>query len=253
MQAHIRLDSIRFRSLSLAAPVPAIAGSKQLPPLKTTGPVDAESHARRRARQWHGNEAVEEEQGASTAMRDHLKPNFLTASQKRKVAFIRGEFHAKASTCNAYAVWATMNPDISAEELAVLIVKHANNSSFLDLTLRVDRVRSSGKIPGHEEKDNNNDIEEKKQSAAEQKKKVEEEKRTLYFGSLDFEEKEQAVRDLCERLLNEERGPAPNDDGDVTPKWVEGIRLVKDPETGLGKGFAYVLFKVRRLLPVHAA
>lgn len=86
--------------------------------------------------------------------------------------------------------------------------------------------------------------------AIEQKAKLEEEKRTLYIGGLDYEEKEQAIRELCEKLMIEERGspPSSSNETDATvghaASWVEKVRLVRDSETGLGKGFAYVMFKV---------
>lgn len=279
-QSQIRLESIRFRSLQLNAPVPLASGKKGDAPTSPSNPneiditsssTNAESRARKRARKWRENELGDDDEddnlGETTASSSANKQKFLTAAQKRKVAFIKGELHEKASSCNAYAVWTTMrkpsgatNESATAKQLADLIVKHANNSSFEGLTIRVDHVRSSGNASASNANGANGNegseaaaasLEQKKQLAAEQKRKVEEEKRTLYLGSLDFEETEESVRKLCEKLMVEERGepssPAAAASSDSTPAphaWVERVRVIKDPETGLGKGFAYVLFRV---------
>lgn len=213
--------------------MPANAGLREAAPADSDtaheteepGASSSEPRSRRRARQWR-----EEEEEATS---EHpSRPKFLTAAQKRKVAFITGDIHEKATTCNAYAVWTTRDPAIaSPQQLAGLIVKHANNTEFEGLTCRVDHVNTS------QAKDINADD---RNNLALQKGSAEDEKRTLFLGGIDFEETEQSVRTLCEGLMTAERGNV--EDGSGT--WVERVRLVKDPETGLGKGFAYVLFKV---------
>ena len=212
-----------------------------------TNAAALESRARKRARHWREDGADSEENDDGGQEMSAMTQSFLTAAQKRRVAFIRGEVHGKSSACNAYAVWTTKDPEkASAKSLAALVIKHANNTVFENLTLRVDFVKSLGQTVGGGESEMT--LEMKKSSAMEQKKKVEEEKRTVYIGSLDFEEKEQAVRDLCEKLMKEEKGPAPILEGQRESSYVERVRIVKDLETGLGKGFAYVLFKVSYLI-----
>lgn len=247
----LKLDTIRFRSVPFNAPVPKASGTKQPAEVaeaegdEEADGEDAENHARKRARRWRDHEDDDDEAGAENAQK---KQRFLTAGQKRKVAAIKGDVHEKAKSCNAYIVWQSKDEIIvSSKALASLVVKHANNTVFEGLTIRVDHVRSpaSSKAPANgadSEQANgaaSEDTAMKKALAAEHKQKAEEEKRTLYLGSLDFEETEQAVRDLCERLIKGEKGEAP-----ASAPWVERVRVIKDSETGLGKGFAYVLFKV---------
>jgi nucleolar protein 12 len=58
-------------------------------------------------------------------------------------------------------------------------------------------------------------------------------------GSLDFAAKDEDLRVFFESLLTTERQPAP--DGQ---SWVTHVRIVRDADTQLGKGFAYVEFAV---------
>lgn len=237
----IRLDSIRFRSLQLAEPISANDGTRQQPE-GTAGDDDqaqdavGSSRSMRRARRWReGDEA--------TAAHMHAgKQKFLTAPQKRKVAFITGDIHQKATSCNAYAVWTTCDAAVaSAADLARAIIAAANNTTFEGHTLRVDAVSPPRRLLT--DTDSSKDV---RASASEKRALLDEEKRTLFLGGLDFEEEEQSIRTLCEQLLSEERGEAsatsPNLQG-----WVERVRVVKDSASGLGKGFAYVIFAVRRM------
>jgi len=192
---------------------------------------------------------------------------FLTASQKKKIGFIKGQVHEKASTCISYIVWDVATPlrhtqtseskskkedktaiTITPQEIASLIVKYGDNTIFENFTLRVDHIKgSSSSIPEKDNKIMSEEVEggkTKRELVVEQKQKLEEEKRTLYIGSLDFEEKEQSIRELCENLMIEERGKPISERDENKASWVERVRLVRDPETGLGKGFAYVMFKV---------
>lgn len=276
----IRLESIRFRSLQLSAPAFTEDGTRQ-PAGKLTqneqgteggedGEPKSEPRSRKRARRWRKEEeeAIASENGIGMASK---QPKFLTASQKKKIGFITGDLHEKASTCNAYAVWdvksvntpasSTASSNVSTmtpQQMAAVVVRHAKNTVFEGFTLRVDHVRSApsagvavvteaGAVGGAP--DAASSMQSKREYALEQKAKLEEEKRTLYVGSLDFEEKEQAIRELCERLMTEERGQPPVDEtSKKSGQWVERVRLVRDHATGLGKGFAYVMFKVSQPL-----
>ena len=66
-------------------------------------------------------------------------------------------------------------------------------------------------------------------------------RRTLFMGGLDFAENEENVRAATEVVLVKERGEA------GSKGWVERVRLIRDASTGLGKGFGYVLLRVRPL------
>jgi hypothetical protein len=88
-------------------------------------------------------------------------------------------------------------------------------------------------------------------------------KRTVFVGSLDFASREEDVRVFFEGLVSAERGPrsaVTGDDSDseneedtddpnahrTEPKtWVSRVRIIRDKDTQLGKGFAYVQFAVR--------
>ena len=63
-------------------------------------------------------------------------------------------------------------------------------------------------------------------------------KKSLFVGGLDYAAKEEDVRVFFEELVKTERGS--KEDG----KWVTGVRIVRDKETQLGKGFGYVHFAV---------
>lgn len=233
-----------------------------------------DNHARKRARRWKSGEVDSNTDGSKKK-----KIQFLTAAQKKKIGAIKGQVHEKASSCIAYVVWDVVDvvkkqvggdddggdktsskekkkknkekekDDLSKttpQEIASLIVKYGNNTVFEGFTLRLDHVKGSiSPLPVNDENANEDSSSKtQRELALERKARLEEEKRTLYIGSLDFEEKEQSIRELCENLIIEERGQPPKNDDETKEAWVERVRLVRDPETGLGKGFAYVMFKV---------
>ncbi|TFK61546.1 hypothetical protein BDN72DRAFT_849568 [Pluteus cervinus] len=86
---------------------------------------------------------------------------------------------------------------------------------------------------------------------------------SVFVGNLDFESREEDLRVYFEGVIAAERGPPEDamerDDGDEDaendqmetklkkPKpWVTRVRIVRDKETQLGKGFAYVQFADRQ-------
>ncbi|KAF8917378.1 hypothetical protein CPB85DRAFT_1374198 [Mucidula mucida] len=60
---------------------------------------------------------------------------------------------------------------------------------------------------------------------------------SVFVGNLDFASKEEDLRVFFEGVMSAERGPPP--EGST---WVTRVRIVRDRETQLGKGFAYVQF-----------
>ena len=83
-------------------------------------------------------------------------------------------------------------------------------------------------------------------------------KKCVFVGNLDFESKEEDVRVFFEGVISSEKGPRPPQDGEeeesdgeevhISSKprtWVKRVRIIRDKDTQLGKGFAYVQFVVR--------
>lgn len=124
-------------------------------------------------------------------------------------------------------------------EAAKTAVEAVDGTSFLDRTLRVDAV------------------------VKEAKEKRSDPKRTLFVGNLDFATKDEDLRVYFEGAVSAERGPpgdAADSDEDEEEEedgaegaekviksrtWVRHVRVVRDKDTQLGKGFAYVEFQVR--------
>ncbi|TIA86549.1 hypothetical protein E3P99_03646 [Wallemia hederae] len=159
---------------------------------------------------------------------------YQTPKQKRKVAFIKQDLHPDAASVNAYVVFGYRRPndvtllnnkdkDITPSEVAQKVVDGANGSTFQGRVLRVDRVLNLDKSGSrwHIDKDMA--------------------KRTLYVGRLDFGQKDNELGEFIEKLLKEEKGAyVKQDEDDKGKTWVRGVRIVRDPDTQLGKGFGYV-------------
>ncbi|KIL66799.1 hypothetical protein M378DRAFT_74638 [Amanita muscaria Koide BX008] len=218
-----KLESIRFRSIAFHSP---------------TDSKDGREHDKVRAATWR------EEQDSKE--KDEKK--FLTPNQKKKIAFINQEFHSTADTVHAYAVFAHSVPlppsaperQSSKEvkdpyEAAQIAAKHCDGTMFMDRLLRVDVVGKSS--AAHTDTDP---------------------KLTIFVGNLDFASKEEDLRIFFEGVVSQERGGPPQvqedeDEEEDTAKssvkkartWVTRVRVVRDRETQLGKGFAYVQFADR--------
>ncbi|KAG8951899.1 hypothetical protein FRC04_005591 [Tulasnella sp. 424] len=187
------------------------------------------------------------------------KQDTMTSSQKKRLAFLKGEMNEKAEVVNCYVVFghhrsnfidegvsktASEEKPMIPSEVAELVVRAANGTEFMDRVIRVDRVGAA--------------------KSATSGTAREEMKRTAFVGSLDFEAHEDDVRAFFEELLRAERGePVPevpreeetedggkdgDEDGEAVPdskrkSWVHSVRIVRDPDSQLGKGIAYVQFK----------
>jgi nucleolar protein 12 len=153
----------------------------------------------------------------------YLKPN-----EKRRVAFIKQDFHDEASTVNAYMVFAYSAPNRSANVPSLLdpfvaaerAIETCDGTLFMDRTIRVDRANSKG-APG-----SSGDM-----------------KLTIFVGNLDFTAKEEDLRSFFEKLVETEAGTK-----EVGSEYVKHVRIIRDGATQLGKGFAYVEFKVMSLI-----
>ena len=144
----------------------------------------------------------------------------------KRAAFAKKEYmEATSKSTNAYAVYTTA---VAAREAA----KRLNGTVVLDRHLRVDSVAHPAKT---------------------------DHRRCVFVGNLGFVDDDSALQ----IARDEERGKQtkrPHKPSDVEEGlWrefgragtVESVRVVRDPKTRVGKGFAYVQFTVciRRLLP----
>ncbi|KAF9242674.1 hypothetical protein BU15DRAFT_86850 [Melanogaster broomeanus] len=223
-----KIESTRFRSVAFQAP------TSKLPEANDEGKTTKlpRQHERDRASSWRGEQTAE----ASTRT-DEKK--FLTSSQKKKIAFIKHEIHSNADSVHAYIVFAYPQPVDSRPanlppaptvmdpfEAARLAVVKCNGTMFLDRMLRVDASSDDALL-----------------SSA-----VGDPKLTIFVGNLDFASKEDDLRVFFEGVVSAERGPASaelSQDGDKPMLWVTRVRMVRDRDTQLGKGFAYVHFADR--------
>ncbi|KZV88273.1 hypothetical protein EXIGLDRAFT_839379 [Exidia glandulosa HHB12029] len=224
-----KVESIRFRSVAFQNPTSTLPKSddeddatsskkpKQTSKSKPDEPSTKEKRSNERAASWRD----------SNGNSNGNKKQYLTPAEKKKIAFIHKEFHADADTTNAYAVFAYPDPSaqdaVSPDEVARRVVEECDGTQFMERTIRVDRVGTL------------------KQAAQTDPK------RSVFVGSLDFAAKEEDLRVFFESLLTTERGPVPETGAgeNKSASWVTHVRLVRDPATQLGKGFAYVEFADR--------
>lgn len=256
-----KIESTRFRSVAFQNPTselpkldgesskPITSSTRSGPPSDDLGdPTSRQARQLGRAALWREQEDIESEKPANAT-------TFITHAEKKRIAFIKGELHSEAATLHAYIVFAheapgrskNVPPVMNPFEAAKRAVEVCNGMVYMDRTIRVDHVRTSDTMgdtrrPGHFDP-----------------------RRTIFVGGLDFQTNEEDLRTLFENLLiaeTEENGDdddessESNSDGDdknedksnktaARASWVTHVRIIRDKETQLGKGIAYVEFKVR--------
>lgn len=134
----------------------------------------------------------------------------------KRAAFARKELmDATTKSTNGYVVYTTQT---AAREA----VKQLNGSVVLDRHLRVDSVAHPQKV---------------------------DHRRCVFVGNLDFVDNDSQIREANEeqkRGLKKDRKPADVEEGlwrqFGTVGTIESVRVVRDPKTRVGKGFAYVQF-----------
>lgn len=124
----------------------------------------------------------------------------------RKVAYTQKRVHSERDVLNVYIVY-------KDQKSVGRAVKEENGRVFLEKHLRVDRAEKRGKGEG-----------------AKGKGKVEgpDHRRSIFVGNLAFDVEEEAVWkhfEGCGKIVN--------------------VRVIRDKQTNLGKGFGYVLFSDR--------
>lgn len=113
---------------------------------------------------------------------------------------------------------------------AATTVLAANGSTFMDRTIRVDSLRDPSKVGLADATTALSRRNAWLPSGTDPKKSV-------FVGGLDYAAKEEDVRAFFESLLVAERG-------EPETHYVSEVRIVRDKETQLGKGFGYVHFSV---------
>ncbi|KAG1780594.1 hypothetical protein EV702DRAFT_1078915 [Suillus placidus] len=216
-----KIESTRFRSIAFQNPtskLPDDDGKEQTIPRQ---------HDRDRASSWRKTNPTADE-----PTKDEKK--FLTPSQKKKVAFINHELHPSADSVNAYVSDLSnlppLLPAMDPHEAARLAVEACNGTVFMDRTIRVDSLGRPADSIG-------------KQNAL-LGTFAGDPKSSVFVGNLDFASKEEDLRAFFESLITAECGP-PSQASDAPKHWVSRVRIVRDKETQLGKGFAYVQFTDR--------
>lgn len=250
----LKLDSIRFRSIAFASKV---FGRKATTGAGADGAgEDAGGRARKRAKEWReaegsdvrgvrgGFHAKDDGEAGRSAVRGNGRTQPLTDAQKRKVALIRGELNEGKKACNAYLVLAALPESVDVSAVMRAVVQAANNSVFEGFTIHADHVRprSAAALLAAAQmaaKPNENLTDVPRNSDAYQVAPADA-RRTIFIGGLDFAESEENVRAAVEACLVRERGELP-----AGERYVQNVRVVRDPSSGLGKGFCYVLLLVR--------
>lgn len=228
-----KIESMRFRSIPFQTPTSKLPSDGDT----SSDKKKVRQHERDRALAWLGANSKDDTPKAE-------EKKFLTPSQKKKIAFINHDIHSSADSVHAYIVFAhpilpesrpanlpPPPPMMDPFEAVQLAVEKCDGSIFMDRMLRVDAVRCPTSST----------------NTASTSSAIGDPKLTVFVGNLDFASKEDDLRVFFEGLVNVERGPPVNEsspDGAKPKAWVTRVRMIRDRDTQLGKGFAYVQFAV---------
>lgn len=231
-----KIESVRFRSVAFQAPTAKLPTDADNPS-SSTKTKTPRPHVQDRTATWRSK--VDEKDDEFVKQDDK---KFLTPNQKKKIAFINQEFHSSADCVNAYVVFAhpvevkdrpaNLPPPkevMDPYEAAKAAVEKCDGTVFMERMIRVDVVGREAVEKG--------------------KESVGDPKLAVFVGNLDFASKEEDLRAFFEGVVSAERGPPPlkeDEEGVKKPNnWVTRVRIVRDKETQLGKGFAYIQFADR--------
>ncbi|KAF7350889.1 RRM domain-containing protein [Mycena sanguinolenta] len=233
----VKIESMRFRSVAFRDPTSstAMTSSTSTANANSTPILEGSNHSKARASTWRAGGGQDDKSQAKAD--GDLKKEYLTPAQKKKIMFIQGAFHPQATTVTAYVVLAHPAGDSdndndidSPYSVALQVARAANASEFIGRSLRVDvcaRLPDAGEADGTGTGPSGDP------------------KLSIFLGNLDFSSSESDVREFFEGVVAGERGPAPStssEDGTSVGRWVQSVRLIRDRETQLGKGFGYVHF-----------
>jgi len=250
-----KIESTRFRSIPFQTPTAKLPGSAdegENPTTKTTtqpkkGP---RTHEKERASAWRSKLDEKDEESVQKDEKRYLNP-----AQKKKIAFINQEFHSTADTINAYIVFAhtpnvegrsanlpPLPPTMDPYQAALSAAEACDGTLFMERMLRVDLV---GKRKAERVNQASDGVIQSSSLEADPRL-------SIFVGNLDFASKEEDLRIFFEGIISAERGAPPasreesaeHNEFNKPSTWVTRVRIVRDKDTQLGKGFAYVQFSV---------
>lgn len=269
---------MRFRSVAFASATTVLPteDTKNSSKKWSDGLSNKQQRQQARAAQWRESTSVDSKvAGKSTGEDDETseredslsrgsKVAFLSPTERKRIAFFKGEFHKAADSVHAYIVFAYTKASgdhkptkdhepLHPFEAAQLAVEQCDGLLFMDRTLRVDRVGQWRVGIGQESGAGDG---------------LGDPRVTLFVGNLEFAAREEDLRVWFEGVVSQERGPPPgiyrggSEGNDAAggrvqrerdSRWVHSVRIVRDRGTQLGKGFAYVRFLVRFISSVSPA
>lgn len=237
-----KIESVRFRSIAFQKPTTKLPSETDHPSSASKPPKQLTKD--NESLRQHDVDRISSWRSSKDASTDNPGKKYLTPQEKKRVAFIKLDFHEHGDSANSYIVFAHPPPKEAVKrpdtedimdpyEAAKVAVRKCDGTLFEGKTIRVDSVRTPG--PEGASGEGSGDP-----------------KLSIFVGNLDFASKEEDLRAFFETLVTTERGERPNDQGSVggdetrsSSSWVTRVRVVKDKDTLLGKGFAYVQFAVR--------
>ncbi|KAI1790154.1 hypothetical protein LXA43DRAFT_1017651 [Ganoderma leucocontextum] len=260
-----KIESVRYRSVAFKKPTAELPDDNRKTSHK---PSKTREHDRDRAAAWRANE--DEDEAAATPQKQYLTPK-----EKKRIAFIKHDIHEHVDAVNAYVVFAhppsaealakwpanlpPPAPVMDPYDAASACSEKGDGSVFLGRTLRMDVVKK-----GARPTDGGSGEGEQKVGGAGEKAMAGDPKATLFVGNLEFTSKEEDLRAFFESVVTEEMGKPggkassgsddeedeesdreegdESDSRDTLGAWVKRVRIIRDKDTQLGKGFAYVQF-----------
>ncbi|KAI4520807.1 hypothetical protein K525DRAFT_176985, partial [Schizophyllum commune Loenen D] len=231
-----RAESLRFRSVPVPRDAIAKAAAKGRQDVRSST-----NHANTRTSAWRANQNDDDEAPAPAK-------TYLTPAEKKRIAAITGDLGEKANSVTAYLVLAhpaprpaNLPPLPTADpyQAAIQIASKMDGVEWEGRVLRVDLARRDPAVLAA--------VGASSAAAVDLTALLPDPKRTLFVGNLDYGAKEDDVRAFFEAEDGSEAGSdAEETETPAKPSTsthhVARVRIVRDPATGVGKGFAYVQF-----------
>ncbi|KAG9118926.1 hypothetical protein FRC07_006295 [Ceratobasidium sp. 392] len=274
------IESSRFRSVAFKTPTSKLPSDALSDPKssKPSKPKTTSEHNRTRAAEWRASQDTEGGNSHKTFQTPAQKKKtaFITGALHDSASS-----SASAYVVFAYPPPVEgQEPPWDPKEVAARAVKACNGTIFMDRMLRVDRVRAKGAAPstddveGEAEKADprtmvfvgNLDFEVHEDAVRElfeklvQKERGKTEEETAGEDGEESDGEESRSSDGEDSSSEEDEGEKSEQESEgelsesvkpgfsgssATPlehRWVKSVRIIRDKETQLGKGFAYVQF-----------